>query len=78
MKEKFYASIVRHPWIVITTVLVLTVYSRYRFPNSNGRQMRVSTCLTVTPRSNTMRRWKNIFGVKDAIIIGIVNKKGDI
>ncbi len=75
MREKIYASIVRHPWIVITTVLVLTVYFALQIPKLQWETDARVYLPHGHPSIKYDEKVEKIFGVKDAIIIGIVNEK---
>ena len=75
MKEKFYALIVRHPWLVITAVLVLTVYFALQIPKLQWETDARVYLPHGHPSIKYDEKVEKIFGVKDAIIIGIVNEK---
>lgn len=75
MKDKFYAAIVRYPWLVIATVLVLTVYFAVQIPKLQWETDARVYLPHGHPSIKYDEKVEKIFGVKDAVIIGIVNEK---
>jgi hydrophobe/amphiphile efflux-3 (HAE3) family protein len=75
IKDRFYSAIVRHPWIVIAVVVVLTVYFALQIPKLEWETDARVYLPHGDPAIKYDEKVEKIFGVKDALIIGIVNEK---
>ena len=76
--EKFYSFVVRHPWAVIVTVILLTAYFIAQLPKLEWE----TDARVYLPKGHPAiiydEKVEDVFGVKDSIIIGIVNEEKGI
>lgn len=76
--EKFYSFVVRHPWAVIVTVVLLTAYFIAQLPKLEWE----TDARVYLPKGHPAiiydEKVEDVFGVKDSIIIGIVNEEKGI
>ncbi len=76
--KRFHAFIVKHPWAVIVSVLALTVFFALQLHKLHWE----TDARVYLPHGHPAIKYdeevEKVFGVKDAVIIGIVNDKKGI
>lgn len=76
--KRFHTFVVKHPWIIIGVVVVLTVYFALQLHKLHWE----TDARVYLPHGHPAIKYdeevEKVFGVKDAVIIGIVNDKKGI
>lgn len=76
--QRLYASVVRYPWLVIVAVVALTVYFAMQLHKLHWE----TDARVYLPHGHPAIKYdeevEKVFGVKDAVIIGIVNERKGI